>query len=234
MMPQDEILICKESMMKVYYAKISPSSKEDTFFAHTGRIEPERLEAAMNIKNEKVRMRSLVAGLLLHAALCDYLQLPAEETPPFQTACGQWGKPFLTDYPDVHFNLSHSGEYVCCAVAGYEVGTDIQRHQEKVQGIAERFFTKADNRLLECSSNEERQEIFFRIWSIRESYIKLTGRGIGQGLDSFDIDWENRQIYDQGLPTACFEEYAGIEGYSLCVCTGQEKIEARWESVDIW
>lgn len=220
--------------MKVYYAKASPSSREDTFFAHIDRIEPKRLEAAKKMKNEKAKMRSLAAGLLLHVGLCDHLRLLEEETPPFQTARGQWGKPFLTDYPDVHFNLSHSGEYVCCAVAECEVGIDIQQQQETMRGIAERFFTEADNRLLESSSNVKKQEMFFRIWSIRESYIKLTGRGMGQGLDSFDINWENRQIYDQGLPAACFEEHTGIEGYSLCVCIGQEGMEAQWEAVDIW
>lgn len=222
-----------ENVMKVYYAKVSPSSREDTFFAHMDRIEPKRLEAAKKMKNEKAKMRSLAAGLLLHAGLCDYLRLLAEETPPFQTARGQWGKPFLTECPDVHFNISHSGEYVCCAVSECEVGVDIQRYQEKVGGIAERFFTEADNNLLE-NSNGKKLEMFFRIWSVRESYMKLTGRGMGQGLDSFEINWKRRQIYDQGLPTACFEEYTGIEGYSLCVCIGREKMEVQWEAADIW
>lgn len=35
------------------------------------------------------------------------------------------GKPYLLNYPDVHFNISHSGEYVACAVADSPVGVDI-------------------------------------------------------------------------------------------------------------
>lgn len=229
--------------MKVYYAKVSPSSKEDTFFVHSGKIEPGRLMTAEKMKNEKAKMRSLSAGLLLYVGLCDYLKLSEKETPPFRTARGKWGKPFLEDYPYVHFNLSHSGEYVCCAVSEHEVGADIQKYQDKIgaagftgSGIARRFFTEEDNKLLEVCGEKDRQERFFRIWSVRESYIKFTGRGMGQGLDSFAIDWEHKRICDQGVAAACFEEHAGIEGYSLCVCmayTGQEKMDVQWEAVDL-
>ena len=104
--------------MKVYYAKVSPSIKEDTFFACMGQIEQRRLLKAENIKNEKGKVLSLAAGLLQHIGLCDYLHLPVKETPAFGTGCGKWGKPYLIQYPDVYFNLSHSGEYVCLAVAG--------------------------------------------------------------------------------------------------------------------
>ncbi|MCI8922601.1 MAG: 4'-phosphopantetheinyl transferase superfamily protein [Lachnospiraceae bacterium] len=230
--------------MKVYYAKVSPSIKEDTFFACMGQIEQRRLLKAENIKNEKGKVLSLAAGLLQHIGLCDYLHLPVKETPAFGTGCGKWGKPYLIQYPDVYFNLSHSGEYVCLAVAGYEVGVDIQKHQDKRENIARRFFTGADNEMLERCKGKERTERFFRIFSIRESYIKFTGRGLGQGLGSFDIDWENKAIRDTAVfdasdessrkTVAYFEESTQVEGYSLCVCTGQKETPARWELVDLF
>ena len=37
------------------------------------------------------------------------------------------GKPYLSDYSDVHFNISHSGEYVVCSVSDKPVGVDIQK-----------------------------------------------------------------------------------------------------------
>lgn len=220
-------------MMKVYFAKVSSSFKEDTFFAHMERIEQRRLDAAGKLKIEKAKIRSFSAGLLLQAALCDYLRLPEKETPPFQTLPGQWGKPYLIEYPDIHFNLSHSGEYVCCGVAEQEIGVDIQKHQGKMEKIAERFFTEADNELLDRCKNEEEEKWFFRIWSVRESYIKFTGRGLGQGLDSFAIDWKDKLIYDRGAPAACFEEYTKLEGYSFCACTGEKETEIKWKQMDI-
>ena len=98
--------------------------------------------------------------------------------------------------------------------------------------------------MLERCKGKERTERFFRIFSIRESYIKFTGRGLGQGLGSFDIDWENKAIRDTAVfdasdessrkTVAYFEESTQVEGYSLCVGTGQKETPARWELVDLF
>lgn len=215
-------------MISVYYTKVFPFLKEGTFFAHQDQIGEKRRQDIRNKKNEEAKARSLAAGVLLHEGLCEYLNYPPEGTPPFQTGVGQWGKPYLVDYPGIYFNLSHSGEYVCCAVADFEVGVDVQQHQAVKDKVANRFFSMEDNRLLAGLNETEKGEWFFRIWSIRESYVKFTGKGLGQGLDGFEIDWENQMIRDAGKPSAYFEEKRDLKGYSMCVC-GQEKVpEPRW------
>jgi len=45
-------------------------------------------------------------------------------------AKGEHGKPFFTLQPKIHYNISHSGKYVVCVLAGEEVGIDIQEHRE--------------------------------------------------------------------------------------------------------
>ena len=45
-------------------------------------------------------------------------------------AKGEHGKPFFTLQPKIHYNISHSGKYVVCVIAGEEVGIDIQEHRE--------------------------------------------------------------------------------------------------------
>jgi len=208
-------------MIKVYYAEDASFWEESILFAHMEQIEEKRRRACERMKSSRDRARSLGAGLLLHYALCEYLQLPGEDTPPFQTGRGQWGKPYLTEYPQVHFNLSHSGHYVCCAVGEQETGVDIQEHRSWRKGVAGRFFTAEDNRLLNSLPDDRAGELFFRIFSIRESYIKLTGRGISQGLASFEIDWQNHAITQQKKVKAYFAEYQKLQGHSLCVCGGE-------------
>lgn len=216
-------------MISVYYTKVFPFLKEGTFFAHKDQICEKRRQDIRNKKNMEAKARSLAAGILLHEGLCEYLNCPPESTPPFQTDVGQWGKPYLVDYPQINFNLSHSGEYVCCAVAGFAVGVDVQRHQTVKDGLARRFFSMEDNQLLAGLNESEKRELFFRIWSIRESYVKFTGKGLGQGLAGFKIDWKNQVIQNAGKePFAYFEEKRDLKGYSMCVC-GQEKApELRW------
>ncbi len=216
-------------MITVYYAKVFPFLEEGTFFAHKDQIEEKRRQEILCKKNQEAKARSLAAGVLLHAGLCRYLNYPPEKTPPFQTGRGRWGKPYLVDYPRIYFNLSHSGEYVCCAVADHEVGVDIQKYQEVKNGLAERFFPEEDNRILAGLDEKERKEWFFRIWSIRESYIKFTGKGMREGLDSFGIDWKNQAILNaEKKHLAYFEENRELMGYSMCVCGQEKELHPRW------
>lgn len=215
--------------MTVYYTKVFPFLEEGTFFTHNYQIEEKRLQDIGRKKNKDARARSLAAGILLQAGLCDFLNCPPESTPPFQTGLGQWGKPYLVDHPEIYFNLSHSGEYVCCGIADFEVGVDVQRHQMINDGLSRRFFSEEDNRILDGMEEKDREEFFFRIWSVRESYVKLTGRGLGQGLSSFEIDWKHQTIQNASKePVAFFEEKRDLEGYSLCVCGRRRIMQPGW------
>lgn len=92
---------------------------------------------------------------------------------------GQNGKPYFQDYP-FYFNLSHSGEYVFCAISDREVGVDIQQFRpvDEVR-LTRRFFSDEEQKILErCLDREERRKFFYRLWTRKEAYGKLTGEGI--------------------------------------------------------
>lgn len=207
-------------MIRVYYARVFSFLKEDTFQFYLNLMEKERREKILKSQDSAGKMRSLTAGVLLRHALCEELLLSFDAGKVFSVGYQEGGKPFLTDYPEVHFNVSHSGDYVCCAVADKPVGIDIQRHTPVREGIAKRFFTLQDNRQLLLCDADQREKMFFRMWSIKESYIKLTGKGIGQGLDSFEIDWKMKAVFEKNSESAAafFEEQNCLQGYSFCVC----------------
>lgn len=69
------------------------------------------------------------------------------------------------------------------------------------------------------------------MWSIKESYIKLTGKGIGQGLASFEISWQEKCLYERGKPAAFFEENRDLSGYSFCVSFEKMDEEIRWREI---
>lgn len=220
-------------MINVYYKKVSPFWKEDTFWSQWNRIEERRKEKILRLSNNKEKARSLSAGSLLHYALCMELDLQPDTAGAFSVEYEGGGKPFLTDYPETYFNLSHSGDYVVCGVGREPLGVDIQKHTVIRKGIADRFFTSEDNRRLSDCKGKEREELFFRMWSIKESYIKLTGRGMSKGLDSFEIDWKQRAIFE-GEETnlgAFFEENSCLPGYSLCVCCKTSGQTVTWKEL---
>lgn len=219
-------------MIKVYYAKVFPHMEENTFFAHLNKIEKKRRQKILAGTNEKARLRSLTAGSLLHDVLCGELGLLAKNQPAFEFAYEKEGKPYLVRYPKLHFNLSHSGDYVCCAVGSTPVGIDIQKITKVKEGLARRFFTDKDNRNLASCSKEDREKLFFRMWSIKESYMKLTGRGMAKGLNTFEIDWQRNLILekstDMSEAAAYFQEYGSLSQYCFCVCTKVKPQKVVW------
>jgi len=97
---------------------------------------------------------------------------------------GKHGKPFVPGH-EVRFNLSHSGALTVCAFArGREVGIDVERENRKVEPLklAQRFFAPDE---AEAVRNGGR-EVFFRLWTRKEAYLKALGLGIGGiGLTTF-------------------------------------------------
>lgn len=218
-------------MVTVYYTKVFTHLQEREFLSYLDKIEEERRKKILLMKKEESRLQSLTAGSLLHFALCERMGDVEKNSGPFSMGYGRNGKPYLKEYPDIHFNLSHSGRYVCCALSHTPVGVDIQKITDVKRGIAERFFTGKDNQRLEACGGEERKALFFRMWSIKESFIKLTGEGIAGGLDSFEIDWKRSVVSDGGKtePSAYFSEWNELAEYSACVCSREPLEKVVWK-----
>lgn len=130
------------------------------------------------------RKRCLGAGILLARIL------PLYGEDPEKIICGPEGKPRAEN---VHFNLSHSGNLVICAVGEEAVGCDIEKIGEEIQGVAKRFFHRNEAEYLQKFQGQERNEMFFRLWTWKESYIKMTGEGMRLPLQDFEILPEGRR-----------------------------------------
>ncbi len=134
------------------------------------------------------------------------------------------GKPFFKDRPDIRFSVSHSDQMAMCTFSDSEIGCDIEKTGQFDLKIARRFFTPRENKYILSHPQDERSKIFCRIWALKESYIKMTGKGISMGLDSFEISMEKEPllIIKNSLTTCFFTEYE-IEGYMAAVCSHNEK-----------
>ena len=102
-------------------------------------------------------------------------------------ARGEFGKPFFTLEPSIHYNISHSGDYVVCCFAEEEVGVDIQEH--RVFNF-ERILTRIvpEEMVREILDSEDPVKAFYTQWVLREAYIKWTGQGLSQDLRTIPMD----------------------------------------------
>ncbi|MCR4902680.1 MAG: 4'-phosphopantetheinyl transferase superfamily protein [Butyrivibrio sp.] len=231
--------------MNVYYCNVGKFIKDTSFFDNNpGKyfqlIDNERLEKIDRYKNHPDKVRALFAGILIQLALKDHLNknyyttseaklseiLYPKDIIQVHYTPNAYGKPFIMSYPDFHFSLSHSGDYVALASNDAPVGLDIQEEQnKKVFAISARFFAPKENELLESiADKEERLKMFYRIWSAKEAYIKYTGRGIYENLSSFTIDLEGKIVTDTvtNTTTGYLCEPLTLIRNSSVLCIGQE------------
>ena len=97
-------------------------------------------------------------------------------------------KPYLKGKQDIYFNLSHSEDVAVCAISLWEVGCDIEKISDIPLNIAKKYFCESEYDLISSQKTQEaKQEMFFRLWTLKESYIKMTGMGMRKPMNSFRI-----------------------------------------------
>ncbi len=89
---------------------------------------------------------------------------------------GEFGKPYLLNHPDIHFNVSHSKNMVVCAVCDTPVGVDVEKIREYKESLARRI--SSDEEFLKIESSENKALEFIKLWTKKEAYLKFSGTGI--------------------------------------------------------
>ena len=109
--------------------------------------------------------------------------------PIFKTE--KYGKVYISNHENIHFNLSHSGKIVLCAISDMEVGADVEYIDREIDlNIAKHYFYNREYENIMNAKN--RPEEFFKYWVLKESYMKYTGLGMNLNLDSFEIIIEDK------------------------------------------
>jgi 4'-phosphopantetheinyl transferase len=130
----------------------------------------------------------IAAHALTRALLTHVHALPA---PAWRFVTAPTGKPEIAaafDQPKLRFNLSHTRGLVACVVGfDHDLGIDVEANDRcrNELRLAARFFASDEVSLLRRIAEDERRKAFFRIWTLKEAYIKATGQGLACPLDSF-------------------------------------------------
>ncbi len=99
---------------------------------------------------------------------------------------GEWGKPCFPDFPDYHFNYSHTDGRAAIADSRTPIGIDIERVRPMKIEIAERFFTADESAWIR--ENPAEQDIrFLHVWTRKEAVCKMDGRGFALSPRAFDV-----------------------------------------------
>jgi 4'-phosphopantetheinyl transferase len=103
---------------------------------------------------------------------------------------GEFGKPYLRDFPQWHFNVSHSGDKLLIAVSNSPVGIDIERikSRKSFAGLVKKCFALSEQNYWFDLPENEKLTVFYDFWTRKEAVVKGIGRGIVLGLNRCEID----------------------------------------------
>ncbi len=175
--------------------------------AALGEVSEQRRNQALKYSHEPGRRQCLAAYMLLKEALFEDFGI--EGNPVFDYYDG--GKPFLRDFPHIHFSISHCRNAVACVLHDAPVGIDIETIRPYKPRLAAYVLNGRELQDVEASSR--RDIAFIRLWTMKESMLKMTGQGIRSDLKQLDL--QNGCFF-----TAVEEE----DGAVVTVCRAKENI----------
>lgn len=103
------------------------------------------------------------------------------------------GKPYCKNADGFFFNISHSGTYAALAYADNDVGVDIEYMAESNLDVAKAYFHPDEYELMYKNPEVNQRELFYRIWVMKESYLKAKGTGLTVPLNTFTF---SNFVYD--------------------------------------
>lgn len=218
-------------MVKVYIADATALKDEQLYRRLYMSLDVSRRAKTDRFRFEKDKRLSVAAGALLQKALQmeNVLEPSIDITPN--------GKPYLVGEENLYFNLSHSEEMVMCAISEKEVGCDVEKKTVLDRRLAEYVMTEYElDRIYALERDTEQQEMFFRLWTLKESYMKATGLGIR--LEPKSIGMIARKDRLKVTPPVderefCFKEYFMDDGYCYSCCSLSEVFCDTMTEVDL-
>ncbi len=146
------------------------------------------LTRADRFRFQEQRDRFVLRRGLLRAVLARYVDT---EPAALQFCLGPHGKPELAGTDGrVRFNTSSSGDVAAIAVTcEREVGVDLERVRcdPGIEQIIESFFSLCEASHLWPVQGERRTHEFFQYWTLKEAFLKATGRGLTVPPEQFEI-----------------------------------------------
>lgn len=185
--------------------------------SHTTEDKRKKVACYQNKKNAYL---SLFAEFLVRYVLIRDYQINNKD---IQLKYNEYGKPELADVKNLHFNISHSGQWIVAAIDSSPVGIDIEHVANIDISLFKNHFSSEEYSSLIEKTIPEQVPFFYELWTLKESYIKQTGAGLSLPLDSFTVQISGDKnvgltLSDKRQAHLYFKQYEIDSYYKMAVC----------------
>ena len=170
-------------MNEIYFAEISDRADSAVMQQFMSVISIQRQQQIRSMRFEIDRKLRLYSEALLRSRLCSLLSIQNKE---IHFAVNEFGKPYLPDFPGIHFNISHTRNALIMGIGDKNVGVDIERINKADQSVAQKVFTDHEVAYI-YAENDQIDKRFAEIWTRKEAYAKWTGTGWSSAVQGEDV-----------------------------------------------
>ncbi|AIY10775.1 4'-phosphopantetheinyl transferase family protein [Paenibacillus polymyxa] len=222
--------------MEIYAIDTSKPEAEEHYELLVNQVSLEKQHKLDRFLHREDALRGLYADVLLRWLVCRQLKIPNAS---LQFTYNAFGKPSLLNAPAFHFNVSHSGKWVVCAIDDHPLGIDIEQLRPIDFEVGRVCFSDAEYDALMQEDAESRLDYFYDLWTLKESFVKAEGQGLTLPLKSFSFELEARPsigFTTEGFTTEyChFKQYNELDpDYKMAVCAAHDHFAQEVQQVDI-
>lgn len=181
MLSKNNMIQLTDQEIHLWQIKPKEINQSEELFALLSQSEKEKVA---RYRLDTAKHTALITRAFIRLILSKYASVDPQQ---WQFSISELGKPEIQDAPiPLRFNLSHNDELIICAIClEKDIGCDIENLSRKisVNAIAERFFSTQEAQLIKSSPTK-----FFQYWTLKEAFVKATGLGISQGLETFSFE----------------------------------------------
>ncbi len=174
------------SMVKLFACElVDEQSFKSLELALINKMPPASAQRALKYRFKDDAQRYIIGDLLARYAL----KVTNGVWPEQSFIIGDKGKPHPDGLNGLYFNISHSGKWVVVIVGECPVGVDVEKIRKVPDGVINRFFSESEKSTIDSAIDyDEKQDLFFTIWTLKESFLKTTGHGLTKSLSTFTVE----------------------------------------------
>lgn len=193
-------------------------------------LEQEKQDRVLKYRRKEDKVRGIIGGILTKVIAAKKNNRNLNE---ITYKYNEYNKPKFENINDLEFNISHSGDYVITAFDNNALGVDIEKISNmEYKDIAERFFSKEEFKWIIKEEGEKSLRRFYKIWTLKESYVKLLGKGLNIPFDSFSFKYNEEKdvFYLENIKEKIVFFNFQLDNYEISACTYSDKVNIiNWD-----
>lgn len=184
-------------------------------------LSEERINKIEKLRRADDKIRSLYSELLARYALKKEFNLAAED---IKFTMNRFYKPLLVGYENVHFNLSHSGNWIVCAVSDSPIGIDVEKLETGDNRFIEEILHRKEIEYIKQFEDNEKNTKYYTFWCLKEAYGKYMGVGLNYEYQKVSFQqsprgWKLKSQRDNSWELLYFQVKQLPGGYIVATCS---------------